>query len=127
MLTALIAIDVSGGRVLVRLKSAVCARPETAAVTAYVPEVPFAVNAGEVALPELSVTTVALVWPANEPLAPDAGALNVTLTPGTAAPVASLTTATSGPAKAVFTAALCGVPLTGVIAAGGLPITLSVT
>ena len=49
--------------------------------------------------------------PAKAPLAPLAGALNVTVAPDTGLPKASFTTAASRWAKAVFTVAVCGVPL----------------
>jgi hypothetical protein len=49
---------------------------------------------GEVATPEALVFTVA--FPAKVPLAPEAGALNVTLTLETRLPFASFTVATNG-------------------------------
>src|SRR5438034_740059 len=57
-----------------------------------------------------------LVLLLNVPLAPLAGAVNVTLTPDTAFPKASVTRTTSGPANAVFTVAVCGEPDVTVIA-----------
>src|ERR1700693_2783288 len=75
-----------------------------------------AVNAGAVAIPLAFV--VAVFTPANVPLAPLLGAVNVTVTPLTGLLLASLTMATSGLAKAAVTAALCGDPLDTVIEAG---------
>lgn len=61
------------------------------------------------------VVTIAVVSPpVNVPLAPDAGAVNVTLTPPVGTPPV-VTVATSDKAKGVFTLALCGVPLVAVI------------
>jgi hypothetical protein len=79
-------------------------------------------NTADVATPEASVVAV-LTPPANVPLAPLAGAVNVTSTPLTRLLLASLTVTTSGAAKVVLTTALCGVPLVAVIADGG-PATL---
>jgi hypothetical protein len=61
---------------------AVTVTPETVAITVYDPAVVFAVNAGEVATPlELVVAVAVFVAPANVPLAPVAGAANVTAAP----------------------------------------------
>jgi hypothetical protein len=76
-----------------------------------------AVKAGATATPEAFVTTVA--FPPNVPLAPDPGALNVTLTPETALPLASRTVAASGVLKAVFTCALWPLPAVAVTLAAG--------
>jgi len=82
--------------------------------------VPFAVNAGAVATPLAFVVTVAVVEPpANVPLAPLAGAVNVTATPPSRLLLASFTVAASVVAKLVFTVALCGVPEVAVMLAGG--------
>lgn len=90
-----------------------------AAVTAYAPGVPFAVNAGDVATPEAFVATVTNVTPPeNVPLAPKPGAEKVTFTPLTGLPPASLTVATRGAAKAALTVVLCPPPLVAVIEAG---------
>src|SRR5271163_954189 len=75
-----------------------------------------AVNTAEVATPEALVIAV-FTPPANVPLAPLPGAVNVTVTPLTALPPASLTVATNGAAKAVLMAVFWGVPLVAVIAA----------
>lgn len=63
-----------------------------------------AVNVGAVAKPVVSVTAV-FTPPANVPLAPLDGAVNVTVTPGTPLPPLSLTVAVND-AKAVLIAAL---------------------
>src|SRR5215472_6537683 len=99
---------------LVREKLAVEATPETEAVTAYAPAVVLAVKTAAVATPEAFVVAV-LTPPANVPLAPLAGALNVTVTPLTKLPKGSLTVACSCVAKAVFTVALWGVPAVAVM------------
>lgn len=75
----------------------------------------FAVNEGDVAWPSDPVVTIA--GPANVALAPEAGAVNVTVTPDTGLPPASFTTATSGLPKGVLTFALCPLPLTTVMLA----------
>ena len=98
---------------LVRLKVAGDAALSVAAVTWKLPVCELAVSAGEVAMPELSVVTVA--EPANDAPAPFAGTVKVTETPGTAFPSWSRTTARSGSPYAVFTAALWPPPSTGVI------------
>jgi hypothetical protein len=84
-----------------------------------------AVNTAEVATPELLVTAV-VTPPANVPLAPLAGAANVTVTPPTGLPPESRTVATRGAANAVLIGALCGVPLVAVIDAAtpGVTVTL---
>jgi hypothetical protein len=56
--------------------------------------------------------------PANVPLAPLAGALNVTVIPLAGLFDASLTVACSWVVNAVLIAALCGVPAVAVILAG---------
>jgi hypothetical protein len=81
-----------------------------------VPVVEFAVNVCEVATPLESVVAV-LIPPANVPLAPEDGALNVTTTLLTGFPPLSDTVATSGAANAAPSVALCGVPLFTVIEA----------
>lgn len=79
-----------------------------------------AVNPGAVATPELSVTAVATLLPllAKVPLAPELGAVKVTVTLGTPLLPISLTVACNWAAKAVVTAALCGVPAVAAIEAG---------
>ena len=79
---------------------------------------PLAVNVAEVATPLASVTAV-FTPPANVPLAPLAGTVNVTVTPTTGLPLASFTVARKGDAKAVLITELCGVPLAATIVAGG--------
>ena len=73
-----------------------------------------AVNTADVATPLAFVVTV-FTPPAKLPLAPVAGAVNVTVTPCTGLPPLSFTVATSAAANAVLMAALCGVPLVAVI------------
>ena len=58
--------------------------------------------------------------PLKVPVAPLAGAVNVTLTPATGWPPESVTFAARLVAKGVLTVALCGVPATAATAAGGL-------
>ena len=71
-------------------------------------------NTGVVAFPlELVVAVPTFVPPAKLPLAPPAGAVNVTTTPLSGEPL-FVTFATSGWANAVLMVALWGVPLTAV-------------
>jgi hypothetical protein len=78
-----------------------------------------AVNVGAVATPLPFVVAVAVVDPpVNVPLAPLAGAVNVTVTPLSRLLFASLTVAASAVPKLVFTAALCEVPPVAVMLAG---------
>ena len=79
-----------------------------------------AVKAGAVATPLLLVVAVAVVDPpANVPLAPLAGAVNVTVTLLSRLLLASLTVAAIAVPKLVLTVALCGVPAAAVMLAGG--------
>ena len=58
---------------------------------------PFAVNVVDVAIPEAFVVAVDVeIPPANVPLAPLVGAVNVTSIPETAAPPAAVTIVSSG-------------------------------
>jgi hypothetical protein len=57
--------------------------------------------------------------PANVPLAPAPGAVNVTLTPGTRLPKLSFTVACNAVPNAVLIVALCGVPPVAVMEAAG--------
>ncbi len=77
-------------------------------------------NDGAVATPLPFVVAVAVVTPpANVPVAPVAGAVNVTATPPSRLLLASLTAAVSRVPKLVFTVALCEVPpLAAMFAAG---------
>jgi hypothetical protein len=68
-----------------------------------------AVNAAAVATPLVFVVAV-FTPPANVPLAPDPGAVNVTTTPPTGFPRASVTVACRFVAKGVPACALWGVP-----------------
>ena len=100
------------------------ATPVTLALTEKGPTAPFAVKADEVAAPDESVVVVKVMAPrANVPLAPLAGAVNVTDTPPTGLPPESLTVATSGAANGVLIGALWPSPPVAVIDAGG-PTTL---
>jgi hypothetical protein len=65
----------------------------------------FAVNTAAVATPLVFVVAV-FTPPANVPLAPDPGAVNVTITPLTGLPKASVTVASRFVAKAELTAVL---------------------
>lgn len=76
-----------------------------------------AVNIAAVATPEAFVTAV-FVPPAKLPLAPLAGAENVTVTPLTGLPPASFTVAESREAKAVLMAVLCPAPPVALTDAG---------
>jgi hypothetical protein len=76
--------------------------------------VEFAVNKVDVATPDAFV--MAVLVPANVPLAPLAGALNVTTIPAIGLPFASFAVATSG-ANAVLIGTLCGVPAVAVMVA----------
>jgi len=76
--------------------------PATVATTAYDPAALLAVIFGEVATPKALVTAVAMTEPAKLPLAPDAGAVNVTVTPEAGLPPESDTVAASGLAKVVL-------------------------
>jgi hypothetical protein len=117
----LVAVIAAGAPAMfVRSKLAGVDTPATLAVTVSAPDVPFAVNAAEVATPLALVIAVVtlVVVSANMPLANDAGAVNVTIAPLTGFWPLSTTVATSGTANAALIAALCGVPLVAAIAAG---------
>jgi hypothetical protein len=79
------------------------------------------VNVVEVATPLASVVSVsvAVEFDANAPLAPDAGAVNVTDAPLTGYWLLSTTVATRGAANAVSMVASCRDPLVAVIDAAG--------
>jgi len=79
--------------------------------------VPLAVNVGAAATPLLLLAAVAVAELPNFPLAPLAGAVNVTTTPLTGLLLASLTVACSAVVNAVLTVALCGVPPVAVMLA----------
>ena len=93
--------------------------PVALATTLYdPPTVAFAVNVAEVATP-LAFVVAVFTPPANVPLAPLVGAVNVTNTPLTGLFPASVTVATKGAANAVLIAVLCPDPLvTTTLAAG---------
>ena len=72
---------------LVRLKPTGADAPVTVAVTEYVPPLMFAVKGEEVAVPSSPVTSTSLMVPLEKvPLAPEAGAANVTFSPLTLIP-----------------------------------------
>ena len=74
------------------------------------PAVALAVNTGAVAMPEALVTAVTVVrFPGNVPLAPDDGAVNVTVAPCTG-PFISVTVALNAVPNGALTSAICGVP-----------------
>ena len=80
---------------------------------------PLAVIVGAVATPLPLVVAVAVVKPpVKVPLAPLAGAVNVTVRPLSRLLLASLTVAPRGVPKLVFTVALCEAPLVAVMLAG---------
>ena len=76
-----------------------------------------AVNVGDVATPLLLVTTVAVARPPNVPVAPEAGAVKVTVAPFTGLLPASFTVACIAVANAVLMVVLCGVPAVAVMPA----------
>src|SRR4029077_20804965 len=105
--------------VLVKAKFAFVATLLTDAATLYEPAVVFAVKAVAVATPlALVFTLTVLTPPANVPLAPLAGAVNVTEAPETGLPPLSFTVACRAVANAALTVALCGVPAVAVMVAG---------
>jgi hypothetical protein len=92
--------------------------PVALATTLYgPPAVAFAVNVADVATP-LAFVVAVFTPPANVPLAPLVGAVNVTTTPLTGLFPASLTVACSGTANVVLTVVLCGAPPVAVTLAG---------
>jgi hypothetical protein len=68
-----------------------------------------AVKVGAIAIPLVLVCTLAVINPANVPLAPLPGAVNVTVTPLTGVPPL-VTVACNAVPKAVVTAVLCPLP-----------------
>ena len=120
-------IDAAGPAVLVMENAAAVATPVTVAFTTNEPAALLAVKVGEVATPEASVDTVTEAPPpAKLPLAPLAGAENVTLAPLTGLPPESFTVATRGAAKAVLMVALWPPPLVTLIDAGGPTVLVAV-
>ena len=90
--------------------------PVTDAVTAKLPAVPFAVSRGAVAIPLLSVATVAALL--NVPLGPEGGAVKDTAAPPTGLPARSRTCACSSMGNGIETVVDCGVPEIAVIVDG---------
>ena len=116
-----IAIMLAGGaELLVRLKLAVGVTPAALAVTRYGPPgMPLAVNGAE-ASPVLAEATVIVAVPfENVPLAPLAGAVNVTCTPLTGLLLPSVTLACRAVVNTVLTVALCEAPAVAVMFAAG--------
>src|SRR5579884_303370 len=83
--------------------------PGALAATLYVPAMVLAVNAADVASP-CALLTAVLIPPANAPLAPAAGAANVTVTPLTGWFAPSVTRTTKGAANAWVTVVVCEDP-----------------
>lgn len=120
-------VDAGAPAALVMENVAGVATPVTVAFTTNEPAVLSAVKVGEVAMPEASVDTVTEAPPpAKLPLAPLAGAVNVTLAPLTGLPPESFTVATRGAAKAELTVAVWPPPLVAVIEAGGPTVLVAV-
>jgi len=102
---------------LVSEKFAGAATPATVAVTVYDPAVAFAVKTVAVATP-LEFVVAVLTPPANVPLAPLEGAVNVTTAPLTGLLPASFTVAWNCVANAALMVADWGVPAVAVTLAG---------
>lgn len=78
------------------------------------PPTPFAVKVEDLATPSVSVTSVSVAVPlAKVPLAPEAGAVNVTFSPAVKTP-AVVTVAVRDDVNGLPLAALCAEPLTAV-------------
>lgn len=120
-------MEVGAAAVLVTEKLTGVEEPATVAVTVYVPAMVFAENAGDVAMPEEFVVTVAVVLPPiplgrkerkrpwvrtvlNVPLGPELGAVKVTEAPLTGVPLPSLTVTWKFVEKLVFTVVECEPP-----------------
>lgn len=105
--------------VIVSAKVAGVATPLTDPETLKLPKMQLAVNVDAVAIPEEFVVAVVLAPPpAKVPLAPEPGALNVTVTPGTGLLAASFTMAARFVPKATPACVVCGVPAFGWTDAG---------
>ena len=104
----------------VRTKLAVEAVAEDATTLYGPPTMLLAVKTGAVATPLALVVACAVAPPpANVPLAPVAGAVNVTTAPLTRFPPLSFTVAWKAVANALVMAAFCGVPAVAVMLAAG--------
>ena len=102
----------------VMLKTAVIPACTTVAPTAYgPPRMALAVKVDDVATP-LALLVAVFTPPANVPLGPFGGTINVTTAPATGLFCKSATLATRGAAKGELIGALCGVPLIAVINPG---------
>lgn len=102
---------------MVSRKDAGVETPATLAVTWYEPATLLAVKAGAVAMPEPSVIAVVMP-PAKLPLAPNAGAVKVTVALDTGLLPESSTWTCRPVRYVVKMVALCGVPAVAVIVAG---------
>ena len=119
-LAPLVAVMLAGApEVFVSEKVAGATTPPTDAATLYNPAMLLAMTVGDVATPEPLVLTFAVVEPANVPLAPEDGAVKVTVTPETGFPPESSTVAANGLAKFVFTFAFWPPPPVAAILAAG--------
>jgi hypothetical protein len=114
-------IEMSGLVVLVRMKLAGVATLLTVAVTVKPPVVALAVKVDDVATPLALVVSVSVVveFEVNTPLAPVAGAVNVTAAPVTGFELLSKTVATRGAPNAVLISATCSDPLVAAMDAAG--------
>lgn len=114
----LVAVMVAGvPAVFDKEKLAVAVTPETEAVTVYDPAVEFAVPV-TVATPVAPVTTVAVAEPPKVALAPEDGAVKVTVAPDTGFPKESFTVAARGVEKDALMVELCEVPPVAAIEKG---------
>ena len=89
-----------------------------AAVTMYGPGVVLATGTGEVAMPDASVIAIVEELPLNVALAPDPGAVNVTVKPASGFPSKSRTRTFNAAANDVPAGVLCVVPVIAVIQPG---------
>jgi hypothetical protein len=109
-----------GPAAFVRLKLAGEEAPPTAAVTVSAPAIEFEVNIAEVAMPLAPVVAVVEFVPvsANIPLAPEDGAVNVTIALPTGFCPTSTTVTTKGWVNALVTVVFCAFPPLARIDAG---------
>jgi hypothetical protein len=102
---AVAVMPAAGPGTFVKMKFAGVTPPPTDAETVYVPATAFALNTNDVATP-LALVVAVLTPPANVPLAPDEGTVNVTTTPLAGLLAPSRTTTCRAVPNAVFTCAL---------------------
>jgi hypothetical protein len=112
------AMLVAAPDVLPSAKLAGAATPATLALTVKAPVVPLAIRVGAIAIPAALVVAVAVVKPPKAPLAPELGAVNVTVTPEAGFPKPSWTVACNAVPNAVPTTVVCGVPPVATMLAG---------